>query len=289
MERINVNAKNVFCVGDIHGDFLSILSFIAKYDIQESAIVFCGDCGFGFNKSDYYGQIIRKLNKTCVKKSVYLLFIRGNHDDPSYFRKHSMDTNYIRLVHDYDVVSVYDIDDKDFRNPPRMNILCVGGGISIDRAYRIECDKRQLYKYLSYHRGISAEEASKKSPKTYWEDENAVYLENELKELDYQGIKIDYVCTHSCPSFCEPQTKNGIQHWLDKDRELEIAVDNDRIVFDNIYAYLKTNGHPLKAWYYGHYHFHNFMVYEDTKFYLLDMAHSNANFDMVEIIEENDM
>ena len=52
---------------------------------------------------------------------------------------------------------------------------------------------------------------------------------------------------------------------------------------DNIHLFLKDNNHPVKAWYYGHYHYHKFFVIEDIKYYLLDMGH-NGNFDMVEMI-----
>ena len=69
----------------------------------------------------------------------------------------------------------------------------------------------------------------------------------------------------------------------DTDEDLEKDLDYERHVMDNIHLFLKDNNHPVKAWYYGHYHYHKFFIIEDIKYYLLDMGH-NGNFDMVEMI-----
>ena len=48
-------------------------------------------------------------------------------------------------------------------------------------------------------------------PETYWEDEPNVYDGTELDELEKHGIRIDTICTHTCPSFCYPTGKESIQ------------------------------------------------------------------------------
>ena len=48
MELLKINTENVFCVGDIHGDFESVIGWIKRYDLTNSTIIFCGDIGFGF-------------------------------------------------------------------------------------------------------------------------------------------------------------------------------------------------------------------------------------------------
>lgn len=282
MNLIRINADNVYCIGDIHGDFESIIGWIKRYDLTNSALLFCGDVGFGFNKQEYYNQIITKIKKECQKRGVYCLFIRGNHDAPEYFNGDLFKRGFVLTLQDYTVIEFYETYDVDYVKKPHKTVLCVGGATSVDRSHRWEVMKSNAEEYKRWHFGISYEDALKKCNKVYWENEQPVYDEDKLNEITDNNIKIEYVCTHTCPSFCEPIGKNNIQYWLDKDEYLSMDLDNERQVMDNLHSYLISHNHPIKTWYYGHYHFHSFQEYDGIRYYLLDMAH-NGNYDMVEM------
>lgn len=282
MELLKFNIEHVFCIGDIHGDFESVIGWIKRYELTDCALIFCGDCGFGFNKLEYYKQTLSKIKKVCKKNNVYCLFGRGNHDDPEYFDCKLFKKGFVRTLRDYTVLQFYGKDDTEFVSVPNKTILWVGGAISIDRTYRIKETERNAHNYARWHNGISFDEALKKCRQIYWENEPPVFDINKLNEITESGLKIDVVCTHTSPSFCEPHNKNNIGSWLQVDENLEEDIDKERIVMDGIYHYLIENNHPLRKWYYAHYHFHTFQEYDGVKYYLLDMSHY-GNFDMIEI------
>lgn len=280
MNIVKINASHVYCTGDIHGNFNSIGYHIKKYDIHDALIVFCGDIGFGFNKLEYYKQTFKSLGRTLSKHNVYLIFIRGNHDDKTYFDSNTIYNKRIKAVEDYTIVQVYPIDDKEYLSLP-YNILCVGGATSIDRTYRKAINSKYATQYMTYH-GVTLDEAKIKAKKCYWADEFPVFDRDKLNEIKDNDINIDAVATHTCPSFCQPTTKDGITYWMDVDKELRDDLDNERLIMDKLYNNLKADKHTIGVWCYGHYHFHNSEIIDNVRYYLLDMER-NSNMDMVEI------
>lgn len=269
MDILKINTEAVYCVGDLHGNFNDILFFIKSKDIKNSTIIFCGDVGIGFNKPEYYKQIFNKIKKELSKRNLYLLFIRGNHDSSVEFNGSSYKDKRVRTLRDYTVTQIYGMDDTEFKGES-YNILNVGGAISIDRTYRWARTERRALEYKRYH-GCTMDEALKLCPQEYWPGEEPFFDENKLNELKNSGIKINAVCTHTCPSFCTPFTKDGIRGWLLEDNKLEADLDNERQTMDRIYERLVEDGHPLDKWCYGHYHFHNSEEKNGIYFYLLDM------------------
>lgn len=125
--------------------------------------------------------------------------------------------------------------------------------------------------YMRWH-NCGWDEAYKNSKQFYWDNEAIIFDESELTSIDKLGIKIDTICTHTAPTFCEPLTKNGIQSWLKVDKGLEEDLDKERKTCDEILTWLVQNEHPITNWYYGHFHFHYSTVHNDIRFTLLDMA-----------------
>ena len=74
-------------------------------------LIVAGDCGFGFEKKEYYEQMVRRNAKRMNQANNWIVFVRGNHDNPAYF-------------------------DGAILQACNHTILCVGGAISIDRIYR---------------------------------------------------------------------------------------------------------------------------------------------------------
>lgn len=198
-----------------------------------------------------------------------------------YFDNKLINDKRIKAVPDYTIVQVYPMDDIECLSLP-YNVLCVGGATSIDRMHRIGVNNKLLMEYSKHHNMETLEEAKKNCLKCYWEDEAPVYDEETLNEIKEQGITIDAVTTHTCPSFCQPITKDGIRYWMRFDTNLEKDIDNERNVMDKLYNKLIEDKHPLSVWYYGHYHYHHNDSINGIRYYLLDMER-NGKMDIVTI------
>lgn len=262
--------NNVCFIGDIHGEFNALQGLMKHTEFEDTEYIVCGDCGFGFNKSQYYNNVINKLNKTASKYNCEFLFVRGNHDDKSYFDERKINKELFKTLPDYTVVQT-----------EMHNILCVGGGVSIDRTRRIVNTRERALKYLIHHM-CSIDTAMDRVSKEYWEDEMPVYDEIALDGIKSQGIEIDIVCSHTCPTFVVSAIKDGIREWIDADSRLENDIINERETMDKVYEKLKNDGHQLKKWFYGHFHYHNSEFINGTHFVMLDMFR-NGRFDIYDL------
>lgn len=131
------NAKSIVVSGDIHGDFSQLVyKCYVQYGMTDTVIIVAGDCGFGFEKPGYYENLYKRCRERLSKANNWLLFVRGNHDNPAYFRSAlplGSSKNLQPIKHkrwmtlpDYSVVKACG-----------HTILCVGGATSIDRTYRM--------------------------------------------------------------------------------------------------------------------------------------------------------
>lgn len=259
----------IYCIGDIHGNFGCIRGFIKQNNIHNSLLIICGDCGFGFESDAHYKQtVFPKLSKTLSKYNDYCVFIRGNHDDASLFNSFIFNYKRIKVVPDYTILNTYYDDTKAVI---KHSILCIGGATSIDRTLRNIANERNLMEYKLRHHNCSTEEASLKSRKCYWENEQPQYSEELLNTIDIIKTPIDVICTHTAPSFCNPLSKISIQNWFRHDPTLENDINNERRTMDEIYNYVIEHEFPVAKWCYGHFHF-TFSEYIDgIKYRLLDM------------------
>lgn len=261
MNIYKLENDDVFFCGDLHGLFEEINVTIHKYNLNDCSIVFCGDIGIGFEKEEYYRQVFNHLTKTLRRKNIYLYMFRGNHDDKSFFDgNHFKKHKYIHVIPDYSILST-----------PTRNILCIGGGTSIDRLWRKMNMDSFAIDYMKYH-NVDWDTAYQKIKKLYWEDEAIVFDEDILNQIKDSDFKIDTICTHSAPSFCNPTTKDGIKEWMLSDPDLEEDVNQERNTCDLIYQWCIDNNQPLKNWYYGHFHKHVTEIIEGVKFTMLNMS-----------------
>ena len=216
-------AKSVVVSGDIHGDFNELVfKMCEQYQMKDTLLIVAGDCGFGFEKPGYYENMVRKNTRRMSAANNWIVFVRGNHDNPAYFDGHTFNHKRFLTVPDYAVIQACS-----------HNILCVGGAISVDRQYRL--DRKPHDKEI------------------YWENETPVFDAEKLEAISL-SFKVDMLVTHSAPSFCELTTKLGLSNWTMYDEMLEDDVAHERQVMDEIYTSLKKNQHPLRHWYYGHFH-----------------------------------
>ena len=242
------HAKGIVVSGDIHGDIMPLVfKCCVQYGMTDTLIVVAGDCGFGFERLGYYENVYKRCREKLSKANNWLVFVRGNHDNPAYFDGKCVYNKRWKAVPDYTVIKACG-----------HSILCVGGATSVDRLYRI-MDKR-------WHPFETDEPLA---PNVYWPKEQPVYDETRLEEID-KAFAIDTVITHTAPSFCELTSHQGLQDWAIRDEDLLDDVKYERKVMDNLQAYLYAKNHPLRYWYYGHYHqsWHNEI--EGVKYHMLD-------------------
>lgn len=249
---------DVYCTGDIHGNFGVLLNFCQR-NLSDCAVVCCGDIGVGFNKDRYYEEVFRHMTKRLDALGIEFYMLRGNHDDPSYFNGDGRKYGIINLVPDYSVLQT-----------PNHNVLMVGGATSVDRMERVKHDIVSMRK-------AAVMGSKSKNRKTYWIDETPVYDPSKLNDIRLAGISIDCVCTHTSPSFCHPNDFSSIKGFFEKDLSLKSYVIEERATMDNILKWLCENNMRPDTWCYGHYHKHYNELIEGTEYVLLDMCREHGN------------
>ena len=233
--------RSVVICGDIHGDFnLLVNKVCVQYQMKDTLVIVAGDCGFGFERKGYYENIVRRNAKRVNDCNNWFLFIRGNHDNPAYFDGKTFRHKLFMAIPDYSIVKANG-----------HTILCIGGAISVDRHTRIEAwehNQKRMHRYS--HTSVPDEHLS---PNYYWSDEEPVFNKEILSEV-ISMHKVDTVVTHTAPSFCELQNKNGLQQWAINDGSLLDDVQRERETMDAIYETLRSDSDTMTHWYYGHFH-----------------------------------
>lgn len=190
----------LYFLGDIHGEFESIARKIHQRNIENAYIVQVGDFGIGFLHPQKEKNKLSILNEVLRKRNIQMYAIRGNHDDPSFFRliNNPYELSNITLLPYYSEI-----------NLAGKNILLVGGAVSVDRIFRKE--------------GVS-----------WWRDETFVFDENFL----YQ--QYDIVVTHSRPmeSGLFLGFKN-IGAFLQEDKSLEKSLKQEGELISKLYDKVK--------------------------------------------------
>lgn len=150
MNVTNLNNSLPFILlGDNHGNWNELFFQLNSRDVKDSYVFSVGDCGIGFLKKEQQLKQLKLLNEEFKSRNIFFKAIRGNHDNPFYFKKENkINLSNFELVEDYTVFSYDD-----------LIIQAVGGATSIDRT------GRQL--------GSS-----------YWEDEKVVFNKLQCANVD---------------------------------------------------------------------------------------------------------
>ena len=259
----NVKFKDIdgVCfVGDVHGEWATLgYKATEQYKLENHVIIQLGDFGIGFNSDEYNKAELKKLNTRLKKRNNKLVALRGNHDDSKYFNNlYSNQYSNIFLVSDYTVIEIEynkDAPDDGIQSTiGNINVLCIGGGLSIDRTERRKWKERRPEKNY------------------YWEDELPIYDELKLNEINEKyPYDIHVVASHTSPTFTYPFTKTGIQYWLVHDMQLKDDLDIERGTMTKIFDKLQENQGILSEWYYGHFHATKTDTVNGVKFCLLDI------------------
>jgi len=268
MNTIKFNdANGLTFVGDVHGQWSTLAHKASvQYQLENYVIIQLGDFGIGFHSEEHNKVELKKLNSKLKKKKNHLVVVRGNHDDPKYFDGvYSKSYSNIHLVSDYTVIEIFytrelpQDDNSLYFAPPiftiSKNILCIGGGLSVDRTERWRWERE------------------KPGRKYYWEGEMPIYNESKIDEINKKfPNNIDIIASHTAPSFVYPYTKSGIQSWIMVDMQLKYDVDTERKTMDNNFYKIKDNQKILSKWYYGHFHATQTTRVNNIDFCLLDIC-----------------
>ena len=230
--------KTIIVSGDIHGDFNQLVfKLCIQYQLTDTLLIVAGDCGFGFEKKEYYEQMVRRNTKRMNQANNWIVFVRGNHDNPAYFDGVMFNFKRFIAVPNYTILQACN-----------HTILCVGGAISIDRIYRInEWNKRK------YRLHLNDSQENNISRNLYWKNEAPIYDSDKMNAIRTSFL-IDTVVTHTAPSHCELFSKSNLNQWAENDLSLIEDIQFERKTMDMLLHHLKTDNHPINHWYYGHFH-----------------------------------
>lgn len=180
-------------IGDVHGKFKPYRNLIrgVPFSIQ------VGDMGVGF-RGYRGGELVHLTNPPYDAMSEGRhLFIRGNHDNPEVCKRQAY------WIPDGSVVD---------------GIYCLGGAVSVDRAYRTE--------------GLD-----------WWADEELSYAELDRMIDNYAAIKPEVVVTHDCPESVATEILMAFNR-----RKIEDG-SRTREALERMLAI-----HQPRLWVFGHWH-----------------------------------
>lgn len=220
-------------LGDIHGKYKVYLDYIKKYEITDTNIIQLGDFGVGFSTIEKDIKELSLFHFILVKNNVHIYVVRGNHDNPEYFRNDPFNFSNIHLVPDYSVLNI-----------SGKNILFLGGAISVDRLTR-------------------------KVEKSYWVDETFVLDINKLESLR----NIDIVVSHTAPGYCMPMYRDASiidEYELEGDRTLKNDLSIEQKNMEKAFKILQKNNN-ITHHYFGHYHNYGMIEVDNIKHRVLDI------------------
>jgi UDP-2,3-diacylglucosamine pyrophosphatase LpxH len=222
----------MYFIGDVHGDFNSLLTKIKGNNINHSNLIQVGDFGLGFQSLNDDMSFLKKLNVFLLKSSNHLYVIRGNHDDPAFFDG-SIKRSNIHLLPDYSVITL-----------EGKTLLMAGGAISIDRKVR-------------------------KVGLNYWPQEFFKFDQEKLNLIIGAHEKLDVIVTHTAPSFISPQTYDPlVLRYAKGDETLLQELEAERKLVDQFYSIVKSK--TPTHWYYGHFHYSHTELYDNIRFTILN-------------------
>lgn len=203
--------RPVILAGDIHGQF----DVLHDFNLSGCDVIQVGDFGLGFESFESDMAQMEALNKFGKQKDINYFAIRGNHELPNFWldsetnQKFNQRFSNITLLPDYYTKVM---------NGKR--ILFVGGGISIDRTFRVE-------------------------GKSYWPDEK---VQPPRFNIGWHDILI----SHTCPSYFPVVINHKgdiVDMFSKKDPNLIQDLLDERKLMNQILHQTQP-----KEWFFGHFH-----------------------------------
>lgn len=238
--------KNLIFIGDIHHKLNDVVKKMSNY--SDTLFISTGDCNIGVKPFETDTDMFENIEYSLSFHNNIFLIIRGNHDNPKYFKKNSsmcsfLENNapHIILVPDYSVIKM-----------TNYNILCIGGARSIDRVFNV--------KNLDW-----------------FQNEN---IQKPDDNFFNQNDNIDIIVSHSAPLFAQPLEFSDelkfynsfiVNSYALYDKTMKNDIYKERLLLKGIYEKL-NNTHHIQYLIYGHYHKHIESQYNKTKCISLEIG-----------------
>ena len=132
----------------------------------------------------------------------------------------------------------------------------------------INCIEEENEQMVSWMPGKQIKLDFGQDPPDYTSQQWLAFNKEILETIVKENV-IDAVITHAAPSFCELQSKNGLESWTESDTTLLSDIHKERAIMDDIYEALK--GQSINHWCYGHFHQSWHSSIEGTFFKMLDI------------------
>ena len=220
----------MYFLGDVHGESPLMRDFLNS---EEKYCLQLGDFGFIFKYNDWkWNRFLNHFEKNYPNKMIFTVL--GNHENYDSIEKMPVKDMFgarCRKIRS----NVYAVERGEILSIEGLNILCIGGADSIDKAWRQD--------------GIS-----------WWAQEKI--SDTDVKKTVEKGLtcSFDMVCSHAMPAFFmlqnfTPCFQTGSEFSLEK-----------------IYCDIENNGGHIPLWIGGHVHNSIDMKYNDTLFRSLDIG-----------------
>ena len=187
---------------NFYGSFKSPNTNKSKF--SDSVFIINGNCGI----EKINEEQLKNANDLLQKENIVMLLIRGVTEDPSLFTEEKINMSNIILLQDNCIVNV-----------GNKKLFCTGGGVSVNRKWKIKNDERF-------------------NKKTYFENEfpifNSEIKEELLSSIDEGGI--DVVISFEAPTFVSRNTLKGVVgSWCHDDSSLLNDVLASKSIINDIY------------------------------------------------------
>lgn len=220
----------MYFLGDVHAESPLMRDFLNS---EEKYCLQLGDFGFIFKYNDWkWNKFLNHFEKNYPNKMIFTVL--GNHENYDSIEKMPVKDIFgarCRKIRS----NVYAVERGEILSIEGLNILCIGGADSIDKAWRQD--------------GIS-----------WWTQEKI--SDADVKKTVEKGLtcSFDMVCSHAMPAFFmlqnfTPCFQTGSEFSLEK-----------------IYCDIENNGGHIPLWIGGHVHNSIDMTYNDTLFRSLDIG-----------------
>ena len=220
----------MYFLGDVHAESPLMRDFLNS---EEKYCLQLGDFGFIFKYNDWkWNKFLNHFEKNYPNKMIFTVL--GNHENYDSIEKMPVKDMFgarCRKIRS----NVYAIERGEILSIEGLNILCIGGADSIDKAWRRD--------------GIS-----------WWAQEKI--SDTDVKKTVKKGLtcSFDMICSHAMPAFFmlqnfTPCFQTGSEFSLEK-----------------IYCDIENNGGHIPLWIGGHVHNSIDMTYNDTLFRSLDIG-----------------
>ena len=220
----------MYFLGDVHAESPLMRDFLNS---EEKYCLQLGDFGFIFKYNDWkWNRFLNHFAKNYPNKMIFTVL--GNHENYDSIEKMPVKDMFgarCRKIRS----NVYAVERGEILSIEGLNILCIGGADSIDKAWRQD--------------GIS-----------WWAQEKI--SDTDVKKTVEKGLtcSFDMVCSHAMPAFFvlqnfTPCFQTGSEFSLEK-----------------IYCDIENNGGHIPLWIGGHVHNSIDMTYNDTLFRSLDIG-----------------